>query len=100
MKLRLDRLDGIGRMACHSHLVVPAVCEGFFQGVSSVAPSYGLPEDFDATVREFIALHDIEQLRPMAASMLDNTSAEAGERNPLQHRLDRHLSAFVTAVRS
>jgi len=57
LKLRLDRLDGIGRMVCHSHHAVPVICDGFFQGLALAAPSHGLPNDFGSTVREYIALH-------------------------------------------
>ena len=81
LKLRLDRLDGIGRMVCHSHQVLPAIGEGFFQGLASAAPAYGLPDDFDSTVKKFIALHDTEQLYSIALSVLKNTSVEAGERD-------------------
>jgi hypothetical protein len=98
LKLRLDRLDGIGRVVCHGRRVVPAICDGFFQGVSAIAPAYGLPGDFDTTVREFIALHDAEQLRSVAVSILRNTSAAAGEQELLQRKMEGHLSAFLRAV--
>ncbi len=98
LKLRLDRLDGIGRLVCHGRQVVPAICDGFFKGLSSAAPAYGLPEDFGSTVQEFIGLHDIEQLNSIASSVLGNTSAEAGERDLLQRKLKRHLSALQNAV--
>jgi hypothetical protein len=98
LKLRLDRLDGIGRIVCHNRQVVSAICDGFFQGVSAIAPVYGLPGDFDATVRAFIALHDTELLRSVASSILRNTSAAAGERDLLQHEMEGHLSAFLRAV--
>jgi hypothetical protein len=99
LKLRLDRLDGVGRIVCHGRQVVPAICDGFFQGVAATAPSYGLPGDFDATVREYIALHDTEQLGLAASSILKNTSAEAGERDLLQRNLEGHLSALLQAAK-
>lgn len=98
LKLRLDRIDGIGRMVCHDHLVVPAICDGFFEGLASAAPLYGLPEDFGLTVKEFIALHDTEQLTSIASSVLKNTSVEAGERDLLQLKLKRHLSTIQNIV--
>jgi hypothetical protein len=98
LKLRLDRLDGIGRIVCHGCQVVSAICDGFFKGVSAIAPAYGLPGDFDATVREFIALHDAEQLRSVAASILRNSSVATGERDLLRHKMEGHLSAFWRAV--
>jgi hypothetical protein len=98
LKLRLDRLDGIGRMVCHSRRVVPAICAGFFQGVAVSAPHYGLPEDFDATVRAYIALHDTAQLGTAAGVVLKTAVVEAGELDLLQRKLDRHITAIQTAV--
>lgn len=100
MKLRLDRLDGIGRMVCHDRHAVPAICDGFFQGLASAAPAYGLPEDFDETVRAFFALHDTEQLHSIASSVLKNTSIESGERDLLERKMKRHLAALLNAIQS
>ena len=98
LKLRLDRLDGIDRMACHNRNVVPAICEGFFEGLSSAAPTHGLPADFDETVKEFIALHDAEQLHAVAVSVLKTTSVKAGERDLLQRKLKRHIAILRNTV--
>ena len=98
LKLRLDRLDGVGRIVCHSRQVVPAICDGFFQGVASAAPYYDLPGDFDATVREFIALHDHEQLRSVASVIVRNSVAGEGERDLLKRKMKRHLAALASAI--
>ncbi len=98
LKLRLDRLEGIGRIVCHDVEMVAAICEGFFQGLASAAPVHGLPGDFVGAVREFIAMHDLEQLGSIASSVLKNISVEAGERDLLAHNLNRHLSLLRNNV--
>ncbi|MGD9369239.1 MAG: hypothetical protein PVH87_26260 [Desulfobacteraceae bacterium] len=98
LKLRLDRLDGVGRVVCHGDHVVPAICSGFFQGLRMAAPQHGLPEDFDVTAKHYIALHDTRQLNRVASAILKNLPAESGERDLLRRKLEHHLSALLRAV--
>lgn len=98
LKLRLDRLDGVGDMVCHGEHMVGPICEGFFQGLRLVAPEIGLPEDFDETVREFIALHQLNQLEEVASAIIQNLSAEPDERDLLQDNLESHLPALLHGI--
>lgn len=98
LKLRLDRLDGVGPMVCHGDQVVPAICSGFFQGLQMAAPLHGLPEDFDATAKHYMALHDTRQLNRVASAVIKNIPAESGERDLLQRKLESHLSGLQRAV--
>lgn len=98
LKLRLDRLDGIGRMACHRDDVVPAICRGFFRGLHMASPLRGLPEDFDAVVKEYVALHDVNQLRRIVSAIIEKGLFNAEEQDLLQRILDRHISIFINAL--
>lgn len=98
LKLRLDRLDGVGRMVCHGDQVVPAICSGFFQGLQMAAPLHGLPEDFDVAAKHYIAQQDMCQLNRVASAVMKNIPAESGERDLLQPKLESHLSALQSAV--
>lgn len=98
LQLRLDRLDGIGRMVCHGGDVVPAICRGFFRGLHTVAPLHGLPEDFDATVKEYVVLHGTDQLMPMALTIIEKTPFSAEEQDLLRRNLDGHISTFINAL--
>lgn len=98
LKLRLDRLDGVGRMVCHGDHVVPAICSGFFQGLQMAAPLHGLPGDFADTVKNYIALHDTRQLNGIASAIIKNIPAESGERERLRGKLENHLPALLGAV--
>lgn len=98
LKLRLDRLDGVGSMVCYSDDVVPAICRGFFQGLRMAAPARDLPEDFDGTVREFIALHGSDQLTSIAAAIIDKVPFNSEEQDLLQRILQSHVSALISAL--
>lgn len=98
LQLRLDRLDGIGRMVCHCDDVVPAICRGFFRGLHMAAPLRGLPEDFDTTVKEYVVLHSADQLNHMALIIIEKTPFSAEERDHLRRNLDGHISTFINAL--
>lgn len=97
MQLRLDRLDGIGRVACYGDDVVPAIWRGFFRGLHAIAPLHGLPDDFDTTVKEYVVLHSTEQLKSMAVSVIEKTPFSADEQDLLRRILDDHISTFISA---
>ncbi len=100
LKLRMDRLDGVGQMACYHEEVVPPICRGFFQGLKMGAPIRGLPEDFDVTVKEYAALHDVDQLKSMAMAYVAKATFSPGERDLIESILDGHIAALAKAFRA
>jgi hypothetical protein len=98
LQLRLDRLDGIGRMVCHGDEVVPAICRGFFRGLHAAAPLHGLPGDFDATMKEYMVLHSADQLMPMTSAIIEKTSFSAEEQDLLRRILDGHISTLINTL--
>lgn len=60
--MRLDRLDGVSRMAWAGDAVLPAVWQGFNQGLSRMAEFRGVPPDFIAGVGQYLAAHSVDDL--------------------------------------
>ena len=98
LKLRLDRLDGVGRTVCYPDDVVAAVSRGFFQGLRVASPARGLPEDFDATVKEYAALHSADQLIAIATTVMEKAPFNSEERDLIQGILNNHISALAGAI--
>jgi len=98
LKLRLDRLNGTGRMVCHGDDTVPATCEGFLKGLQWGASEHGLPDDFHATAKAYLALHRADKLMPIAAAIIDKYPPHADERDPLQRILKSHVTALESAI--
>jgi hypothetical protein len=98
LKLRLDRLDGVGPMVCHHQDVVPAICRGFFKGLQMGAPMRGLPEDFHVAVKEYAALHDTDQLLAVAEGLIAKAAFNPEERHLIQTILGGHISGLAAAL--
>ncbi len=92
LKLRLDRLDGTGRMACHPPETIPAICRGFLEGLQAAAVRRDLPDDFAGTVRRFLALHTATQISPVAHEVLAKYAPASDERIVLDDIVDEHVA--------
>jgi len=98
LRLRLDRLDGTNQMAYHPPDVIPAICQGFLQGLHSAATLRGLPEDFALTVKKFFALHGSPELMPIAHCVVMKYAPDADERPLLQAAAEGHVSELAKAL--
>ncbi len=98
LRLRLDRLDGIGSPACHAPEVVPDICRGFFQGLESAAAARRLPQDFAETVKRYFALHGTVELMPIARAVAKKIPAQAGEKALLDRMIEPHVAALATIL--
>ena len=57
-----------------------------------------MPEDFDATVKEFVVLHGTDQLMSMALTIIEKTPFSGEEQDLLRRILDGHISTFIYAL--
>jgi len=98
LRLRVDRSDGIGHVACYPPQVIPAICLGYLQGIQAGAARRGLPEDFVQTARRFFALHDEQLLLPMVDAVLMKYTPDDVARHLLQTGAKTHASALAQAL--
>lgn len=98
LRLRLDRRDGTGEMAVYTPDVVPAICHGFYQGLKMAASALGLPDDFDVSVKDYIALHGAGELMPIASAIIEKGAFQMEERDLLRHNLELHVSTLASMV--
>jgi hypothetical protein len=100
MRLRLDRLDGTGAMACHSDAVVPAICRGFLEGIGHGCAARGLPTDLTTAIQRFLCLHAETELMPTARAVIAGYQHRPDEQSLLLGMLATHVSAMAAALAS
>lgn len=98
MRLRLDRLDGTGAMVCFSDDVVPAICRGFFEGITQGCKARGLPADLADAIGRFLCLHTEAELIPTARTVITGYPERSDERPLLQEICETHASALAAAL--
>lgn len=98
LRLRLDRIDGVGRLACYPRRVVSDIWKGFCRGLHSGNAERGLPDDFDAAVMKFIRLQGKDRLMPIAEAVIHKYPENSETRNLLRHISADHIQALWDAV--
>lgn len=98
LRLRLDRLEGVGRLACYPRSVISAIWKGFCEGLRAAAAERGLPHDFADAVVQFFKLQGVRRLTPIAQSIIEKYPANSETRDLLKRICGRHLEALWAAV--
>lgn len=98
LRLRLDRLEGVGRLACYPRSVISAIWTGFCEGLRAAAAERGLPHDFPDAVIQFFKLQGVRRLTAIAQSIVEKYPANSETRGLLQKICGRHLEALWAAV--
>ncbi len=96
LRMRLDRLDGVGEMAWASDRCLAPMVDGFFMGLDLTARMNGFPETVPDTFRHFLNHHDDNALQTMARRVKETFF----DRRTEEHRLiDRHLTGHIDGLR-
>ena len=98
LRLRLDRLEGVGRLACYPRSVVSAIWTGFCEGLRAAVAERGLPHDFTDAVVQFFKLQGVRRLTPIARSIIEKYPANSETRRLLHKICGRHLETLWAAV--
>ena len=95
LRMRLDRLDGVGKMAWVSDRCLAPMVDGFFKGLDLTARISGFPETFPDTFRQFFNYHDGKDLLAMARRITETVFDQRTEERRL---IDRHLPRHVSEI--
>jgi hypothetical protein len=99
LRMRLDRLDGVGELAWAPDLVLPAVWNGFIDGLLEMAATHNLPTEFGAAVQQFLAAHPARELEALGRGIAERYPQDSGERHLIAHYLPDHLRALGAIMR-
>lgn len=92
IRMRLDRLDGVGPVTWAPDCCLEPVIDGFFQGLDLAARMSGFPASFPELFRSYVKRKGSADLAPLthrlAAAVYDRRSEE---HRVIESHLDRHL---------
>jgi hypothetical protein len=98
LRLRLDRIEGIGRLAGYPVSVVPAIWEGFCRGLQAAVAERGLPADFGDAIIDFIRLQGVERLTSFTKTLIEKYPPDSEARDLLDQMVNSHLEALWAAI--
>ena len=92
LRMRLDRLDGVGPVAWAPDACLAPMIEGFFQGLDLTARLSGFPEAFPDLFRRYLGLQDEANWLATARRLTDAVfDRRTEERRIVDTHLDEHM---------
>jgi hypothetical protein len=91
LRLRVDRLDGIGDLALHPVSVVAPICRGLLDGLASMRARWQLPEALDGVLQDYVRSLSFTQLRDLNQAVQGGFAPGSPERDLLACHLDGHV---------
>ena len=98
IRIRLDRLDGVGDLIWSDNIAVENCLLGFYQGLKHHA---GLQTDFaDAFISNYLSSFSLSILYELSVSMVEKFYKNSSEINIIQRNLKEHIQVLHTAINS
>jgi hypothetical protein len=93
LRIRLDRLDGVGEIAWAEESCLRYTIEGFFQALEEKVERSEFTKDFPQRFRQFLRSLSLEDLEDRLAGLVGSYDPAAPDLPIIKRNLDRHLEA-------
>ena len=98
IRMRLDRIDGVGDFVWADRLAVAATVEGFFEGLALQEPIPKLPDTIDRCFAYFLSACSEEDVRDLCCSVADTFDRRAPETIIVRQNLDEHIASLTRSI--
>ncbi len=100
MRMRLDRLDGVGAIGWADDPAVNGVIKGFFRGLALQAAAHQITQVFINQFRHYLAAQAISELHEACDALISAYHPQAPDIPVIRSHLDRHVSRLHRAIAS
>jgi len=98
IRMRLDRLDGVGDVAWADCQAVPATLEGFFEGLALKPQIPELPDAIDQCFGYCLSLCSQQDLFELTAAVADEFSPRSAETPIVKQHLEEHAESLHRSI--
>jgi len=98
IRMRLDRIDGVGETAWCDDLAVKGTVAGFFQGLKYQVKAGLIPNDLVHGFRAYLWLFKVDDLLNWATALVDRLHPNAPELKLIKSRLNEHVKNLHTIL--
>jgi len=98
IRMRLDRLDGVGDVAWADCQAVPATLEGFFEGLALKPQIPELPDAIDQCFGYCLSLCSQQDLFELTAAVADEFSPRSAETPIIKQHLEEHAESLHRSI--
>jgi hypothetical protein len=98
IRMRLDRLDGVGDITWADARVVPAILEGFFEGLTLKPQIPELPEAIDQCFGYYLSVCSQEDLFELTAAVANEFDPRSAETPIVRQHLKEHVDSLYRSL--
>ncbi len=98
IRMRLDRIDGVGDIAWANDTAVEGVLKGFFSGLALKSAANQITDSFIHQFHEYIASQTESDLFDLATALITAYHPQAPDIPVIQRNLDSHIRVLYQAV--
>jgi hypothetical protein len=98
IRMRLDRLDGVGDIVWADPFAVIATLEGFFEGLALKPSIPSLPDAIDRCFAYFLSVSSQEDLGDLCRAVADTFDRRAPETVVVRQNLEAHITSLTRSI--
>jgi hypothetical protein len=98
IRMRLDRIDGVGDIVWADRLAVAATLEGFFEGLILKPRIPSLPDTIDRCFAYFLSLCSGEDIGNLCRSVVHAMDPRDPEAGFIMQNIDEHITSLTRSI--
>jgi hypothetical protein len=98
IRMRLDRIDGVGEIVWADRFSVPATIDGFFEGLALKEPIPVLPDSIAICFAYYLSICTAEDLEVLCQSVAATFDRRAPETPVIRHNLTEHIASLSQSI--
>lgn len=98
IRMRLDRIDGVGDIVWADRLAVAATLQGFFEGLSLKPQIPSLPDTIDRCFAYFLSLCSGEDIGDLCRSVVHAMDPRDPEAAFVRQNLNEHITSLTRSI--
>ncbi len=99
LKLRIDRLDGVGDMAWNSLDVVPGIIAGFFKGLEFQAECHRISSELIDAIKIFFFNLPDKDVQEICTDIVGRIEPQSPDLPVVRQNLDVHIASVINGLR-
>ncbi len=100
LRMRLDRIDGIGDLVWLDPEIVQCTVQGVFEALGQKTADPNLPDAVDTCFKYYLSLCSREDLFELSRSLLQNFGAASPEIQIMNQHLAEHVGLLIESIRN
>ena len=100
LRMRIDRLDGVGDLVWADDRAVAGTVKGFFNGLAQKASIDPMAEPFSVFFKAYLLSRTQSDLFDVSEAIVNIDHPEAPETALIRKHLKQHISSVFAAIRS